>query len=94
MTGAWPFDDAENTAVFTTDYVLKLGHPIVRVTHDEEGDWQFHAPEGAADAEPRIVGLCEMVELDSSLLDLADLPPGWVAIRTNVGSPWQRSPKR
>src|SRR5688572_21911880 len=84
MPGDWPFDDPENTAVFTTHYVLELGHPVVRVTHDQEdGAWQFHAPEGTTDAEMRIVGLREMAELDSSLLSLADLPLGWVATRTD-----------
>jgi hypothetical protein len=39
----WPFDDPENTAVFTTQHVLEYGQPIVRVTHDvEDGAWQFH----------------------------------------------------
>jgi hypothetical protein len=72
---------------------LTLGRPIVRVTHDEQGDLQFHALEGVADAEPRVVALSEMVELDGGLLELADLPPGWIATRPNVAAPWQRSPK-
>ena len=94
MVFKWPFDDAENTAVFTTHYVLDLGHPVVRVTHDrEDGAWQFHSSEGKANAKVRIVGLGEMVDLDRSLVDLADLPLGWVATRAGIGSSWERHRK-
>ena len=94
MAGEWPFDDAENTAVFTTHYVLELGRPVVRVTHDEEdGAWQFHASEGTSGAVAKVVGLQEMMEIDLSLLELADLPEGWVATRTAIGRPWERSPR-
>jgi hypothetical protein len=94
MAGSWPFQEAENTAVFTSQYVLELGHPIVRVTHDvEDGAWQFHAPQGTSDAQPRVVGLREVIEMDPTLLELADLPLGWVATREGAGSPWRRSSK-
>lgn len=37
---SWPFHEGRNRAVFTTKPVLD-GHPILLVTHDREGDWQF-----------------------------------------------------
>lgn len=93
MAAEWPFDQVENTAVLTTHYVLELGHPIVRAVRDvKDGAWQFHAAEGAAGAVPKVVGLGEMVEADASLLELADLPAGWVATRPAPGWPWERQP--
>jgi len=41
----WKFDDAPDSACFTTTFVLQ-GSPILRVYHDYDGDWQFN---GAAD---------------------------------------------
>ena len=40
----------------------------------------------------KLVSLSEIVATDQSLLELADLPLGWVATRDNAGSRWQRSP--
>jgi hypothetical protein len=41
-------------------------------------------------ADARLVALEEIVEIDSTVLDVADLPPGWQAIRTRVGGAWTR----
>ncbi|WP_404783146.1 barstar family protein [Altericista sp. CCNU0014] len=40
-----------------------------------------------------VVGLGEIVEHDKTVLDVADLPPGWVATRTGVGANWIRMPQ-
>jgi hypothetical protein len=37
----WPFSCRIETAVFTTAKVLEDGFPVLMVSHDEEGDWQF-----------------------------------------------------
>ncbi len=38
----WPYEDAENTVCFTCSHVLEEQHPVLRVTHDEDGGaWQF-----------------------------------------------------
>jgi hypothetical protein len=55
-----------------------------------EGDWQFHAGENIHEDESRIVALSEIVELDLSVLELADLPTGTFAIRKSANEPWQR----
>lgn len=42
------------------------------------------------DEDARIVGLGEILEIDPSLSELADLPYGWQAWRENASAPWQR----
>jgi hypothetical protein len=40
-----------------------------------------------------LIALEEAVVLDRSLIELADLPPGWCAWRADRTSPWQRAPE-
>jgi hypothetical protein len=90
--GNWPFTDPKNVAVFTTSQVVRLRQPILRVSHDDEDSaWQFHT--GATQvstADMMIVALEEVVELDPTVCELADLPCGWTAERDGVGSRWRR----
>ena len=69
------------------------GQPILYVTHDQDDHgWQFldgNAPEMANAA---VVLLSNIVNLDPSVLAIADLPVGWRAWRTSVDAEWQRSP--
>ena len=91
----WPFEDAKNVAVFTTKQVLRLGQPILHVSHDEDdGAWQFHTgAEQLSSSDAMIVALSEIVEHDQSIAELADLPCGWFAERDAVGSQWRRTPR-
>ena len=80
-------------AVFTTTQILRLGRPILHVSHDDDdGAWQFHT--GAAqvsDSDAMVVALSTIVEHDPSICELADLPCGWIAERDGIGSPWRRA---
>jgi hypothetical protein len=87
----WPFCDGKNRAVFTTKYVLDRTHPVLYVSHDAGGDWQFLCGTTNRSADGRIVCLGSIVELDPSIGDLAALPGGWSAMRTSADSPWRRS---
>ena len=87
----WPFDQPRNAGSFTTTHVLEQKHAITHVYHDEEDHgWQFHysGPKDMSDAV--LVALHQIVEYDPSVLEVADLPPGWVAIREKPGAPWTR----
>ena len=87
----WPFDQPPNCATFTTRHVLKNGRPITRVVHDEsDHGWQFLSDDGANLDDAMLVCLSEVVAHDKTVLDVADLPPGWIATRSEVGSPWCR----
>ena len=90
--GSWRFQDPTNTASFTTACVLNEAHPIRLVTHDaDDGAWQFLCGDANDSADARVVGLGSIVELDSSVADLADLPLGWRAWRSAAGEPWRRA---
>ncbi|HEV7349856.1 immunity protein Imm33 domain-containing protein [Telluribacter sp.] len=85
------FKEADNTAVFTTKYVIKDKKPITYVTHEEEdGAWQFFSSDEFENFEEvaMIVGLVEIVSIDSSLLELADMPVGHYAIRETANDKW------
>lgn len=85
------FQEADNTAVFTTIFVLRDKKDITHVTHDEEdGAWQFFSNDDFEDFEKiaKIVGLGEIVELDNTLLEIADLPEGYQADRRFKGDRW------
>ena len=93
MTEDWGFEDSPNVAVFTTTAVVKGGMPILRVTHDDDdGAWQFHTGQNVGAGDAMIVALREIVKLDPSVMALADLPYGWIAVRDTVTSEWRRSP--
>lgn len=93
MKNKWPFPDAPNTVVFTTRGVIEGGNPILLATHDQDdGAWQFRSAKTISATEGRIVALEEIIFNDPSLMELADLPPGWMAIRDSISKPWKRQP--
>jgi hypothetical protein len=87
----WPFDQPPDCAVFTTTQVLQSGQPITHVYHDaDDHGWQFHYPGDKKAADAMIVALREIYYYDPTVVEIADLPPGWRAIRTGIGQPWRR----
>ncbi len=92
----WLFTDPPNVAVVTTRSIIDEGHLIVLVTHDaDDGAWQFldGDPESITESEARLVSLRSMVERDSTLLELGNLPLGWRAWRDGPNVAWQRAPQ-
>jgi hypothetical protein len=88
----WPFDQTPDTAALVSKSVMYEGHPILLVTHDEhDHGWQLL---DGADPPSDFVHVCmsHAVSLDASVVDLADLPPGWCAWRASVEIPWSREP--
>ncbi len=90
---SWNFDVSPETAVVTSTYITKHKHPILYVTHEfdeEEGIiWQFHS--GNNDYNPEImqlVRLDEIIEIDSSINELANLPLGYCAKRSHKSDKW------
>ena len=88
---SWPFDQPQDCAVFTTRQVLEREEPILQVTHDsDDHGWQFIGSSDGTVENGRVIALEEAVELDPSVLQLADLPVGWRAVRDTVEHPWKR----
>jgi hypothetical protein len=90
MNSSWLFQDPPNTTSITTEHVLR-GEPIRYVYRDwDDGTWQF-LPERITEVKDgRVVALSEMVKMDASLAELADLQPGWMARRRGPSGPWDR----
>lgn len=65
------------------------GAPILYVSHDYEGDWQFLCGGVHADAaEGALICLEDAVERDRSVNDLATMCTSHVAERESTASPW------
>lgn len=93
MKYSWPFKDAPNSLVFTTRSIIEEGKTILFVTHDQvDGAWQFHEGKTVSAADARIAALGEIIFHDPGVVELADLPLGWAAIRDSSASPWKRRP--
>ena len=84
-TQKWPFDQPRSCAVLTVRQILDGSQPVLHVTHDTQ--------ETSKIEDAKIVAFEEMIALDASLLQLADLSPGWQAWRQSVGAPWIRESK-
>jgi len=71
--------------------VLDGSEPILLVSHDaDDHAWQFIGTSDASVVDSKVVGLEEIVQLDPTVLEVADLEPGWQALRDFVGGPWTR----
>jgi hypothetical protein len=90
-TDHWPFDQPRNCATFTMRQVLDGSEPILLVSHDlDDHGWQFIGSSDASVKDAKLVCLEYIVRLDPTVLEVADLPPGWQAIRDGVGAAWTR----
>ena len=93
MNDNWPFDQPKNCAVVTLRRIVFDGAPILHVTHDSaDHGWQFLSLTDAPMEEGCVLCFEEIVHLDESVLELADLPPGWHAWRRSPSAPWIREP--
>jgi hypothetical protein len=80
---SFKFREAKNLGVFTTRQWLDLGQPILRVVHDDDGDWQFLT----GDQQPediRLVSIEQMVLKDITLNEVFNLDYGESADRSYV----------
>lgn len=85
------FKEADNTAVFTTKFVITDNKEITEVHHDEDdGTWQFFSDDNFDDFSKvaKVVGLGQITKIDSTLFEIADMPTGYVAHRKYKGDKW------
>lgn len=91
MNTSWPFDQPENCAVISVRQVMLEGAPVLLVAHDEEDHgWQFLAGGEFRTEDGVVVSFRSVVLKDPTLLEIADLPPGWQAHRNGLGATWVR----
>jgi len=85
------FEDTLNTAVFTTKFVVKDKKEITYVTHDaDDGAWQFFSSDDFDNYEDvaMILSLDEIINIDRTVLEIADLPLGYFATRQTSKDSW------
>lgn len=85
------FSEADNTAVFTTKFVIVDNKDITKVYHEEDdGAWQFFSDDSFDDYREvvKVVGLGQMLKRDSTLFEIADMPVGYFAHRKFKGDKW------
>jgi hypothetical protein len=96
-TKPWKFRDAPNTVVISEKRLGQKGSWIACVTHDvEDGMWQF-ITNGTLELsldQALVLSLGEIVAIDPSVNDVADLPLGWRAVRSTPESSWERTVTR
>src|SRR5689334_4466210 len=87
----WPFDQPRNCVTMTMRQVLDRSEPILLVAHNaDDHSWQFIGSTDACEQDGRVVSLEEIVRLDPTVVEVADLPPGWEALRDDLGTIWVR----
>ena len=87
------FQENPRLGVLTTAAVL-AGAPILMISHDEDdGGWQFLCGTTSDPADGRIIHLEGIVAMDPTVMDVSDLPIGWVAFRGRVAGDWTREPQ-
>jgi len=90
-SASWPFDQSPNCAVLTVRPIAFSGAPILRVSHDiGDHGWQFLDSGDPDQSQAALLALSEIVQLDPTVLEVADLPVGWLAWRDSKVAPWQR----
>ena len=85
----FPFGDAPNTACFTCTHVLEEGKPILFVSHDEDGYWQFLCGSNHKVDDARIVSLASILDIDESMSCLAELDYGQYAEVKDSSGEWK-----
>ena len=83
------FEIASDTAVVSSTYIFKENQPVLYVIHNADNDWQFHSGNhDYANEKLMLVSLSEVLDMDSKLNEVADLPENHCAERGSVGDKW------
>jgi hypothetical protein len=91
MKPHWPFDQGPRVAALTSRQVIEQGLPILSVVHyAEDEDWAFTCGTTDASEDMRVIAMEQALNIDQTLAEIAELPPGWGATRTVAGGSWTR----
>ncbi len=86
----WPFDQAKNVAAITTRGVLEERLPVLTVIHfSDDHSWAFLCGTMNETSDGRVITMEQAWNIDPSIAEISDLPPGWIAWRSRVGGEWQ-----
>src|SRR5688572_28215953 len=82
------FTDAQDTACFSCAHVLTEREPILTVTHDHDGSWQFLCGQEHSEADAKIISLKQATDIDPSVNGLYAMPTGVGADRASKDAEW------
>lgn len=72
-------------------HIFNSEKPVSMAVHDDEGDWQFLCgSEHDGIEEARLVEISHPFERDPTLNEIAELPLGFMARRSEVGGAWEK----
>lgn len=90
-TSKWPFDQARNTATVSSRQVINEGLPVLSVVHySDDHSWAFSCGTTNRAEDMMLVSMSQVIDGDSTLIAIADLPPGWSAHRSSKQDSWIR----
>lgn len=76
----WKFEQPLSCAVFTLRQIIDGSIPVLHVRHDaDDHRLQFLSLGSPREGDAAVAGLSEILNMDPSLGELADMPPGWHA---------------
>lgn len=78
-------------AVVTTQDIADGKSPAIYATRDKLG-LQFLDADETEGRKPVAIAKADLLKLDPSVAEVADLPVGWYAWRNSADSPWERAP--
>lgn len=87
------FRESLNTAVLTSKYIMSHSSTIVYVAHHEDGVWEFWGEEIVDEADIMVVSLGQIIKIDPTVLEVAEMPIEFNAIRDKRESSWNIVPK-
>jgi hypothetical protein len=90
QTTPFKFRESASTACFVCDHVMYKKRPILYATHEaDDGAWQFLCGfKDHTNSNIKIISLKNATEIDPSINDLYDMPPGIGAERKSVHHKW------
>ena len=75
----------------TLRQIMDRSKSILLVCHDaDDHSWQFLDGGSISMKDAMLVALEEVTKIDPSVMELADMPPGWQAERKSANTSWQR----
>jgi len=87
--------DENPKAALTLRSIVREEDPILWAEHDEDGNWRFFNDRTLFFGDDLcITPLGTLAHIDPTIVELADLPPGWRAWRWSKGEPWMKESRR
>lgn len=85
----YPFMEKRLTPALTCNHVMIDDEPILYVSHDEDGMWQFLCGrDDDTEDDALVLTMIQMYDRDKTVGKLADMPKGYIAIRDSEDEDW------